>query len=70
MEKLIVTPLHIQAAHICLRPGAQSFFKRHGFDFRDFMRNGIDAEKLIATGDAMALAVVDIARKEASEKNG
>jgi len=70
MEKLIVTALHVQAAHMCLDPGARMFFKRHNLDFRDFIHNGIDAELLLATGDAMALAVVEIARKEAGELNG
>lgn len=70
MDNLIVTHRHIQAARICLLPGAKSFFKRHGLDFRDFMRRGIAAEKLIATGDAQALSVVDIARKEAEAQNG
>lgn len=42
--------------------GARDFFKRHGFDWRDFLKNGIDAKKLEATGDAMALQVVEVAR--------
>lgn len=43
---------------------ARVWFKRHNLDFRDFVRNGIDAEKLEATGDGLALAVVAHARKE------
>lgn len=45
-------------------PGMQKFFERHNLSFRDFCRHGIDADKLIATGDAMALEVVRIAREE------
>lgn len=35
----------------------------HGLDWLDFVRNGIAAEKLLATGDPMALALVEHARK-------
>lgn len=47
----------------CLRK-ARPWFKRHGLDWRDFVRNGIDAAALEATGDALALAVVAHARQE------
>ncbi len=45
---------------------SREWFKRHGLDWRDFVRNGIDAEKLEATGDGLALALVAHARKEAA----
>lgn len=45
------------------RGGARAWFDAHGFDWRDFVRNGIDAEKLEATGDGFALAVVTWARQ-------
>jgi hypothetical protein len=31
----------------------------HGFDWADFVRHDIAAETLLATGDPMALAVID-----------
>jgi hypothetical protein len=37
--------------------------KQKGFDWKDFVRNGIAAERLEATGDGFALALVDWARK-------
>ena len=43
---------------------SRAWFKRHGLDWRDFVRNGIDAAALEATGDALALAVVTSARQE------
>lgn len=43
-------------------PGARLFFARHQLDWRDFLFNGIDAQALLATGDAMAEAVVAAAR--------
>lgn len=42
--------------------GIRAFFARHGLDFQDFLRNGIAAEKLEATGDHMALKAVEVAR--------
>lgn len=39
-------------------PGMVAFFKRHGLDFKDFVRNGIPASTLLETGDAMAAMVV------------
>jgi hypothetical protein len=38
--------------------GQRSFFEHYGLDFRDFLKNGIDAETLLATGDANAKLVV------------
>ncbi len=46
-------------------PGARAFFARHGLNWSDFLRNGVDAEALAATGDAMALKAVQHAREEA-----
>lgn len=58
-----VTMTHIRAAKMC-RKGTRIFFERHGFDWADFLANGIPAERLASTGDAMALQVVRIARGE------
>lgn len=45
-------------------PGARRWFKLHGLDWNEFIRDGVDSEVLIATGDAMAFAVVEEAKKE------
>lgn len=55
--------VHIRQAKQCSR-GARAFFLRHGLDWAGFLRNGVDAEKLRATGDAMALKVVEQAERE------
>lgn len=55
---MIITIDDIIKAGICAS-GARRWFNAHGLDFRDFMRNGIDAELLLATGDAYARQVVD-----------
>ncbi len=43
---------------------SRTWFQRHGLDWRDFVRNGIDAAALEATGDGLALALVEHARRE------
>jgi hypothetical protein len=46
---------------MCSR-GARAFFERHGLDWTKFLKEGLDAEIIEATEDAMALQVVEIAR--------
>lgn len=48
--------------------GMKVFADKYGLDFKEFVRNGIDEEQLLATGDAMALMAVEAARKEANGK--
>lgn len=45
------------------RGGARNWFRAHGMDWTDFVKQGIEAEKLEATGDALALALVKHARE-------
>lgn len=52
------------------RNGARALAKRHGLDFRDFVRNGIEAEALESTGDAFALALVAWARECETKEHG
>lgn len=59
----IVRMRHIRQANLCAG-GTRSWFVEHGFDWTSFLVNGIDAEKLIATEDALALRVVRIAKSE------
>lgn len=47
--------------------GSRAFFKRHGLDWDSFRRTGIEADELAATGDALAIALVEWARKVESE---
>jgi hypothetical protein len=50
----------VRAARMC-SAGARRWFERQGFDYSDFLKNGIEAEKFTATGDPMALKVVEVA---------
>lgn len=54
---------HLRTAKFCA-PGAKDWWASNNLDFRDFVRNGIDAETLLKTGDPRALRVVEIARNE------
>jgi hypothetical protein len=42
--------------------GARVFFARHGLDWSDFVKHGVDEDTLLATGDAMAVRLVEHAR--------
>lgn len=48
----------VRAAGLCVN-GTRVWFARHDLDFRAFLREGCTAETLLATGDAMALRVVE-----------
>jgi hypothetical protein len=45
-----------KAGHCAL--GARRWFESHGLDFRDFLKNGIETERLLATGDGHAADMV------------
>jgi hypothetical protein len=68
MADLIVTTRHLftirgfSSRRGFCRGKSRLFFQRHGLDWRDFVANGIPAEQLLATGDALALALVEHAR--------
>lgn len=51
-----VTIDDVRAIH-CTR-GARRWFEQHGLDFRAFLREGLDAEVLLAQGDHLAAEVV------------
>ena len=51
----------LRAAKMCSR-GARRFFEQHDLDWQDFLKNGIPASVLAATGDHMALTLVEKTR--------
>lgn len=55
---MLITISDIRKAGHCVS-GAREWAHAYDIDFRDFIRNGIDSEVLLATGDAMAQQVVD-----------
>ncbi len=56
-----VTIDDVRAVGLCVN-GTRVWFARHDLDFRAFLRDGCTADTLLATGDAMALRVVEHAR--------
>lgn len=43
--------------------GIRRWFEHYGFDFRDFLRNGIAEDVFLATGDAHAERIVMLKRE-------
>ncbi len=64
MSQITVTMRHIRAVALCAG-GTREWFSRQGFDWADFITNGIPIEEMEATGDPLALRVTAFARKEA-----
>jgi len=67
---VIVTLEHLRSMPIpnnrngyCNR-GTREFFKRHGLDWSSFRKNGLPEDVFMATGDAMAIRLVQHARGE------
>lgn len=56
-----VKMVHVRQAKMCSR-GARAFFERHGLDWGTFLEEGLDSDIIEQTGDAMALAVVKVAK--------
>lgn len=55
------------------RPGfcrgrSRQWAERNGIDWKAFVRDGIDADVLLATGDGLAIALVEWARKRQAEQ--
>ena len=63
----VITIDHVRAVGLCVN-GTRTWFARHDLDFRAFLRDGCDAETLLATGDAMARRVVDYAQAHARQQ--
>lgn len=43
--------------------GIRRWFEHYGLDFRAFLREGIDEETFLATGDAHAIRIVQLKRE-------
>ena len=58
---VVVTMRDIRACRMC-SSGTRAFFKKHKMDWPLFLREGLPEDVFIATGDSMALQVVEAAR--------
>jgi hypothetical protein len=65
MIMTIVTVADMRSCGYCSR-GSRDFAKRYGLDWGQFVASGIQAEILLALGDAMADAVVAAAKSRES----
>lgn len=65
-EDFVITMKDVRAAHHC-SAGARAWFKLHGLDWSDFLRNGIAASKMLATNDALGVRLVEFVK---NRRNG
>ncbi|WP_299311299.1 hypothetical protein [uncultured Halomonas sp.] len=61
-----ITVDDVRAVH-CVH-GIRAWFRAHDLDFRAFVRHGIDADVLVATGDQLALDIVERKRRAQREE--
>ena len=66
-ERITITDIRL--AGNCVS-GARRWFEAYDLDFRDFLQNGIPVEKFLATGDALAVQVVERKRARTASCNG
>ena len=59
-EPVIVRMVHVRAAGMC-SSGARVFCERHNIDWADFLKNGIEVEKLIGIDDELLKQVIKAA---------
>lgn len=66
-DDVLVTLAHVREAlpRRCSR-GLRNWAAFHGFDWNDFVHNGVTASRLLETGDSMILPVIEIAKREAA----
>jgi hypothetical protein len=57
----------LRTARLCFK-GARPWFRQHGIDWQDFLRDGVDAAVLAATGDALAFRVIAAAEARAQRE--
>lgn len=76
MSRLIVTMQDLRTIPGLTRrggfcaPNSREWARRNGLDFRAFVREGVDAEVLLATGDGFAIKLVEWARQRREACNG
>ena len=59
---LIITIKDVRKMGYCPRAVKQWIIK-HGFSWQDFLKNGIEADLVESTGDAMAKSIVKVVRE-------
>ncbi|AEY69563.1 tail assembly protein [Burkholderia phage vB_BceS_AH2] len=65
---MIITTKDLQPVSYCAR-GARRWFAEHGLDWSKFVFEGLPEEDILATGDPMAIKLVEEARRRAAEED-
>lgn len=60
-KKVRVTLLDCRASGCFCVEGGKAFFEKHGLDWKQFIRDGIDADELAKCNDAMASKIIEVA---------
>lgn len=60
-EDFVITARELQANGFCAH-GVKLWFAQYGLDFKDYVKNGIPASVLLATGDALGERAVESVR--------
>lgn len=63
IKHLMSMPNPAQGGRFC-HAGARRSAQALGLDWQEFVLNGLPAEQLLNTGDAMAIALVEHAKKQ------
>lgn len=61
---ILVTMAEIRELRYCAS-GARDWCAKHGFDFRELVKTGLDAENVYATGDQFGVNAANLAKKKA-----
>jgi hypothetical protein len=65
-SEVMVHMRHVRAAKLCAR-GSRAWVAHNGFDWNEFLTNGLPASALLATGDPIVARAVAEAKKEARD---
>lgn len=68
-EHFRTIPAYKERPGYCI-PSGREWFKRHGLDWRTFIRDGLDESEFSRTGDALGIALVDWAHQCAARDAG
>ena len=63
MTELIITARDCRAAGICIKDGVKPFCIRNKIEFKDFMRTGISESVLRASGEPLAIELINFVRR-------
>jgi len=68
MDDFLIKPEHVRNTEGYCMAGVNDFCRYHGICFKTFIRQGIPAQVLIDTGDALAIALVEQAANYEQQK--